>query len=93
MEAQARIACSDLTCDGETIETIYQKRWKVETFHKTLKGRPIQVPNKARDNPIIVLWLFMFSRSTGNHFALQDSISRPFVYAFRGQLANGLRNA
>ena len=32
------IACSDLTCDGETIETIYQKRWKVETFHKTLKS-------------------------------------------------------
>ena len=32
------LACSDLTCDGETIETIYQKRWKVETFHKTLKS-------------------------------------------------------
>ena len=32
------IACSELTCDGETIETIYQKRWKVETFHKTLKS-------------------------------------------------------
>ena len=27
-----------LHCDGETIETIYQKRWKVETFHKTLKS-------------------------------------------------------
>ncbi len=32
------LACSDLNCDGETIETIYQKRWKVETFHKTLKS-------------------------------------------------------
>ena len=32
------LACSDLTCDGDTIETIYQKRWKVETFHKTLKS-------------------------------------------------------
>ena len=32
------LACSDLTCEGETIETIYQKRWKVETFHKTLKS-------------------------------------------------------
>ena len=32
------LACSDLTCDRETIETIYQKRWKVETFHKTLKS-------------------------------------------------------
>ena len=35
---QMYLACSDLTCDGETIETIYQKRWKVETFHKTLKS-------------------------------------------------------
>ena len=32
------LACSDLTCDGETIVTIYQKRWKVEAFHKTLKS-------------------------------------------------------
>ena len=32
------LACSDLECDGDTIETIYQKRWKVETFHKTLKS-------------------------------------------------------
>lgn len=32
------LACSDLACDGDTIETIYQKRWKVETFHKSLKS-------------------------------------------------------
>ena len=32
------LACSDLTCEGATLETIYQKRWKVETFHKTLKS-------------------------------------------------------
>ena len=32
------LACSDPTCDGATIETIYQKRWNVEMFHKTLKS-------------------------------------------------------
>ena len=32
------LACSELDGDGETIEAIYQKRWKVETFHKTLKS-------------------------------------------------------
>ena len=32
------LACSDLTCDGPTVEAIYQKRWNVETFHKTLKS-------------------------------------------------------
>jgi IS4 transposase len=31
------LACSDLDCDPAAIETIYQKRWKVEVFHKTLK--------------------------------------------------------
>ena len=32
------LACSDLDLDGDAIETIYQKRWKVELFHKTLKS-------------------------------------------------------
>ena len=29
---------NDLGGEGETIKAVYQKRWKVETFHKTLKG-------------------------------------------------------
>jgi len=32
------LACSDLDRQALGIETIYQKRWKVETFHKTLKS-------------------------------------------------------
>jgi hypothetical protein len=32
------LACSDLDCDQAVIEAIYQKRWKVEVFHKTLKS-------------------------------------------------------
>jgi DDE superfamily endonuclease len=32
------LACSDLDCDLAAIEAIYQKRWKVEIFHKTLKS-------------------------------------------------------
>ena len=32
------LACSDLSCDADTIETIYKKRWKVEVFHKTIKS-------------------------------------------------------
>ena len=32
------LACSDLECDAEGIIAIYQKRWNVETFHKTLKS-------------------------------------------------------
>jgi hypothetical protein len=37
------LACSDLDCDPAAIEAIYQKWWKVEVFHKTLKSiRPWQ---------------------------------------------------
>lgn len=32
------LVCSDLTCDGEQVATLYQKRWKVEEFHKSLKS-------------------------------------------------------
>lgn len=32
------LACSDSTCDHDAITTTYQKRWKVEVFHKSLKS-------------------------------------------------------
>ena len=32
------LAGSDLDGEGETIKAIYQKGWKMETFHQTLKG-------------------------------------------------------
>jgi hypothetical protein len=31
------LVCSDLSIDGESVATIYKKRWKVEEFHKSLK--------------------------------------------------------
>ncbi|MFZ2313422.1 MAG: transposase, partial [Methylobacter sp.] len=32
------LVCSDLACNGGQVATIYQKRWKVEEFHKSLKS-------------------------------------------------------
>jgi IS4 transposase len=32
------LVCGDLTCNGEHVATLYQKRWKVEEFHKSLKS-------------------------------------------------------
>ena len=32
------LVCSDLPLDGEQVTTIYQKRWNVEVFHKSLKS-------------------------------------------------------
>ncbi|MBL1244528.1 MAG: transposase [Sulfurimonas sp.] len=31
------LVCSDITLDGSTVSTIYEKRWKVEEFHKSIK--------------------------------------------------------
>lgn len=36
--ATLNLVCSDLSCDGEHVATLYQKRWKVEEFHKSLKS-------------------------------------------------------
>jgi len=32
------LVCSDTTLDGDNVATLYQKRWKVEEFHKSLKS-------------------------------------------------------
>lgn len=42
------LASSELDADGQTIETIYQKRWKVETFHKTLKSNAALAKSPTR---------------------------------------------
>jgi hypothetical protein len=36
--ATLNLICSDLSCEGEQVATLYQKRWKVEEFHKSLKS-------------------------------------------------------
>lgn len=41
------LVCSDLTCDGNEIATIYKKRWKVELFHKTLKSHASMAKSPA----------------------------------------------
>src|SRR5512143_3658158 len=30
------LVCSDLTCDGEPVADLYQKRWRVEDYHQSL---------------------------------------------------------
>ena len=42
------LACSDLTCEGPTIEAIYQKRWNVESFHKTIKSHAALAKSPTR---------------------------------------------
>jgi DDE superfamily endonuclease len=42
------LVCSDLTCDGDTVATLYKKRWKVEVFHKSLKSNAALAKSPTR---------------------------------------------
>lgn len=46
--ASMNLVCSDLSCDGEKVATLYQKRWKVEEFHKSLKSNAGLVKSPTR---------------------------------------------
>ena len=89
------LACSDLTCDGETIETIYQKRWKVETFHKTLKSNAALSKSPTRrvrtQSNHCFMAIYAAARLEGlrvkhrlNHFALRARLYLKAIrYAFQ----------
>ena len=92
---QMFLACSDLTCDGETIETIYQKRWKVETFHKTLKSNAALAKSPTRrvrtQSNHCFMAIYAAARLEGmrvkhrlNHFALRSRLYLKAIrYAFQ----------
>jgi hypothetical protein len=79
------LACSDLDCSVLQIETIYQKRWKVEVFHKTLKSNTglAKSPTKCirtQTNHIFMSIYAAFQlecltlKHKMNHFALRSRI-------------------
>ena len=42
------LVCSDLTCDGEQVADLYQKRWRVEDYHKSLKSNAALAKSPTR---------------------------------------------
>ena len=85
------LACSDLACDGPTLEAIYQKRWNVEIFHKTLKSHAALAKSPTRrvrtQSNHCFMALYAAGRLEGlrvkhrlNHFALR---SRLYLKALR----------
>lgn len=79
------LACSDLNCSISSLEAIYQKRWKVEVFHKTLKSNTglAKSPTKSirtQSNHIFMSIYAAFQleclklRHKMNHFALRNRI-------------------
>ena len=42
------LVCSDLTCGGERVADLHQKRWKVEDYHKSLKSNAALAKSPTR---------------------------------------------
>jgi hypothetical protein len=79
------LACSDFDCDVTQRETIYQKRWKVEVFHKTFKSNTglAKSPTKStrtQSNHVFMSIYAAFQleclklKHKINHFALRNRI-------------------
>ena len=76
---------SDLTLNGDSIATIYEKRWKVEEFYKSLKSNVdlAKSPTKTirtQSNHIFLSILAFFKleclkiKHKLNHFALRTKL-------------------
>jgi hypothetical protein len=79
------LVCSDLACNGEQVATIYQKRWKVEEFHKSLKSNAGLAKSPTRtvttqNNHVFMSIYAVFKleclkiKHKTNHFALRTKL-------------------
>ncbi len=79
------LVCSDITLNGNSIATIYEKRWKVEEFHKSLKSNVdlAKSPTKTIRTQSNHIFLAVFSffkleclkmKHHLNHFALRAKL-------------------
>lgn len=79
------LVCSDLACDGGQASAIYQKRWKVEEFHKSLKSNAGLAKSPTRtvitqNNHIFMSIYAVFKleclkiKHKANHFAMRAKL-------------------
>ena len=79
------LVCSDITLDGSSVSTIYEKRWKVEEFHKSIKHNSAlaKSPTKTvrtQSNHLFMSILAFFKleklkiKHQLNHFALRTKL-------------------
>jgi hypothetical protein len=89
------LVTSDRSVDYETITAIYQKRWKIEEYHKSLKQNvslsksPTQTMNSQTNHFFASLWGYvklevLKLQSQQNHFALK---ARLYIQALRQSFA------
>ena len=79
------LVCSEVTLDGDSVATIYQKRWKVEEFYKSLKHNVDLATSptktiKTQSNHIFLSIFAFFKlellkiKHKTNHFALRAKL-------------------
>ena len=79
------LACSNLDLNASDINTIYQKRWKVEEFHKSLKSNlalaksPTGIPHTQKNHIFACFFAFvklerLRIKTKLNHFALKSKL-------------------
>lgn len=91
------LVSSDLTLDYERMTMIYQRRWKVEEYHKSLKvnaslaSSPTKTIRTQSNHVFASIWAFvklerMKLITKMNHFALRSRIYLKAVQAAFGEL-------
>jgi hypothetical protein len=91
------LVSSDVTLDYERMTTIYQRRWKVEEYHKSLKSNaslaksPTKTIRTQSNHVFATIWAFVklekMKLITGmNHFALRSRLCVKAVQAAFGEL-------
>jgi hypothetical protein len=91
------LVSSDLTLDYERMTMIYQRRWKVEEYHKSLKSNaslaksPTKTIRTQSNHVFASIWAFvklerMKLITKMNHFALRSRIYLKAVQAAFGEL-------
>ena len=79
------LICSDLTLSYQEIHTIYQKRWKVEEFHKAIKSNtgfaksPTRIERTQSNHFFASIYAFVKMerlrlKNHLNHFSLQSKL-------------------
>ncbi len=95
------LVTSDATLDHERMSTIYQRRWKVEEYHKSLKSNaslansPTKTIRTQSNHVFASIWAFvklerMKMSTKMNHFALRSRLCVKAVQAAFQEL-QGLR--
>jgi hypothetical protein len=79
------LVTSDLTLTADQVAAIYQKRWKVEEYHRSLKQNaslsksPTRTPTTQTNHFVAALWSFtklelLKVRTNQNHYALKMNL-------------------